>query len=120
VGAVTPEAKVKAKLREFLKTLDPAPYVVTPIGSAYGAAGVPDLLICHSARGDLGLMIGIEVKADATKKPTPLQRRNLEMIRAAGGVAFVVHGENLTQLIALWHANCCWRNIGALMNGESV
>ena len=43
--------------------------------------------------------MGIEVKADPTKKPTELQLRCIQQIKDSGGYAMVVHDkETLTEM----------------------
>lgn len=88
---MTPEKKVKEKVKALCKQY--GAYYTLPMGTGYGSAGVPDFLICSS-----GQFIAVETKADATKKPTALQEKNLANIRAAGGVALVIHKDNLPVL----------------------
>lgn len=86
----TPEAKVKAKVREVLKAL--GAYYTMPVTGGYGSSGAPDFLVCLGGR-----FIGIECKA-GKGKTTALQEKNLEDIRKAGGVALVINEANLSQL----------------------
>ena len=88
---MTPEGKVKKRIRELLKKYPV--YVVTPATGGFGMSGVPDLLICHRGR-----FIGVEVKA-GSNKPTALQLDNLKKIIDAGGEALVVNELNINQLI---------------------
>lgn len=91
---MTPEAKVKATVRKVLKGL--GAYSVMPVTGGYGSSGAPDFLVCHAGR-----FIGIECKA-GKNTTTTLQEKNMEQIRAAGGVAFVINEsnvENLTNLL---------------------
>ena len=88
---MTPEKKVKDKVKALCKQCNA--YYAMPMGTGYGNAGVPDFLICSNGR-----FIAVETKADATKKPTTLQEKNLANIRAAGGVALVIHKDNLDVL----------------------
>jgi Holliday junction resolvase len=87
--AATPEAKVKAKIKELLKAHNA--YYVMPIGTGYGNSGVPDFLCCVN-----GQFLAIEAKA-GKNKPTALQEKNIRDIRYAGGIALVVN-EDLTEL----------------------
>ena len=57
-------------------------YVVKAVVANRG--GVPDLLCCVG-----GKFVAFEVKS-GTGKVTPLQERNLEMIKQNGGLAYVV------------------------------
>ena len=85
--AATPEAKVKAKIKSILKSY--GIYYAMPIGSGYGASGVPDFLCCVN-----GYFLAIEAKANGGKI-TALQDKNLREIRNAGGLAFVIDEENM-------------------------
>ena len=84
--AQTPEKKVKTKVEAVLKSEDV--YYFFPATGGYGRSGVPDIVACVN-----GVFIGIECKANGGK-PTALQVRELERIRAAGGYAIVVNEEN--------------------------
>lgn len=88
--ADTPERKVKKKVTEFLKSV--GAYYTMPVASGFGNAGVPDILCCYQ-----GKFIGIECKANGGK-PTRLQLSNLQAIRDAGGLAFIVDEHNINQL----------------------
>lgn len=88
---VTPEAKVKAKVKKGLK--DIGAYYAMPVTGGYGNSGVPDFLVCHK-----GGFYGIECKANGNK-PTALQQSNLENIRNAGGLAFVVDESNVDTFV---------------------
>lgn len=57
----------------------------SPQAGPYGRAGIPDRIACVDGR-----FVGIEVKADRTKKPTKLQVQCMEKIEASGGRCFVV------------------------------
>jgi len=87
---MTPEAKVKARLKDILKEL--GCYSFSPIGGAYSSRGVPDIIGCLH-----GIFFGIEAKA-GKGKTTALQDRELQRIRDAGGVAMIVNEENLGSL----------------------
>lgn len=88
-----PEERVKHKVKALLKTFGDKLYYCMPRGTVMGTVGVPDFLICWKGR-----MIGVETKANAKCPPTPMQARNHEQIRAAGGAVFVIHDENLHEL----------------------
>lgn len=87
---MTPEAKVKAKIRKTLEELEC--YYFMPPANGYGRAGIPDFVGCLNGR-----FIAIEAKA-GKGKTTALQDRELEKIRASGGFAMVVNEENLDRL----------------------
>jgi hypothetical protein len=90
---LTPEAKVKKKVRELLEKH--GAYYAMPVTGGYGASGVPDFLVCHHGR-----FIGIETKA-GTNKPTALQLGNMARIELAGGTAVVINEDNLNDLVKL-------------------
>lgn len=73
------ETKVKAYLTKqncwFLKTWS----------NGVQRVGVPDLLVCCN-----GHFLGIELKA-SNGKPSKLQLYNIEQIRKAGGMAFLLY-----------------------------
>lgn len=84
---MTPEAKVKARIKVILKAHKA--YYVMPIGTGLGNSGVPDFLVCHDGR-----FLGIEAKA-GRGLPTALQEKNLREIDKAGGWTLVVNEETL-------------------------
>jgi len=84
---MTPEAKVKKKVVDILKKH--GAYYFFPATGGFGRSGVPDIVCCYN-----GLFLAIECKA-GNNKPTALQEKELEKIRAAYGVAMVVSEVNL-------------------------
>jgi pantoate kinase len=90
--ATTPEAKVKAKIKEILKAHNI--YYAMPIGTGYGNSGVPDFLCCVN-----GYFMAIEAKA-GKGTTTALQEKNLTNVRNSGGVALVVNESNLADIEA--------------------
>lgn len=91
--AQTPEAKVKAKIKDLLKKY--GVYYAMPIGTGYGNSGVPDFLCCAG-----GHFLAIEAKANGGK-PTALQLKNIKQINDGGGTAVVIDETNLTMLEAV-------------------
>ena len=89
--AQTPEGKVKAAVDKMLKAY--GAYWLNPATGGYGASGVSDKVACM-----LGRFIAIECKVNGTKKPTPLQLLQLQLIRDAGGISLVIHKDNLLSL----------------------
>jgi Holliday junction resolvase len=85
--ASTPEAKVKKKVVEALRSL--GAYYFYPVTSGYGASGVPDIVGCYRGR-----FFGIECKANGNK-PTVLQQMNLDRITSVGGIALVIDETNI-------------------------
>jgi hypothetical protein len=90
---VTPERKVKDKVRKVLTDLNA--YYAMPIGTGYGNAGVPDFLVCYQGR-----FIGIECKAQGNK-PTALQLKNFKDIESAGGTVLLIDESNVDSLLTL-------------------
>lgn len=87
---MTPEGRVKARVKEILK--EAGAYYAMPQGTGFASSGVPDFLICKA-----GLFYGIECKANGNK-PTALQQKHLHDIRMAGGVALVIDETNVETL----------------------
>ena len=83
--ATTPEGKVKAKIKAYLKAV-PDCWFFMPIGGAYSTHGIPDI-IGHVN----GWFFAIEVKAlGKTSNTTQLQVRTLQAIADAGAISMVV------------------------------
>jgi Holliday junction resolvase len=85
--ADTPEVKVKKKVVAILKEL--RAYYFYPVTGGYGGSGVPDIVGCYN-----GKFFGIECKA-GKNKPTALQLKQLEAIKATGGVSLVINEDNI-------------------------
>jgi hypothetical protein len=103
--AATPEAKVKKVVTQQLKAM--GAYYFYPVTGGYGASGVPDIIGCFD-----GLFFGIECKA-GRNKPTDLQRKNLQEITAAGGLALIVNEGNMHTVAD--HIRM-WRDFGPNIN----
>jgi Holliday junction resolvase len=97
--ALTPEAKVKKKVKEMLDQM--GVYHFSPMQNGMGRAGIPDIIGCLE-----GQFLGIECKA-GKGTTTALQERELTRIQNAGGYALVVNEENINQLweIKEWLTN---------------
>ena len=87
---MTPEAKVKKKVKELLDQM--GVYHFSPMQNGMGRAGIPDIIGCLE-----GKFIAIECKA-GKGTTTALQERELTRIQNAGGLALVVNEENINQL----------------------
>ena len=87
---MTPEGKVKKRVKDILKEL--GCYYTMPVTGGYGNSGVPDFIICKG-----GLFYGIECKANGGQ-PTALQLKHLDDIRKAGGIALVIDETNVDTL----------------------
>jgi len=85
--SMTPEAKVKEKIKKILKAH--AVWYAMPHGAGYGNAGIPDFLCCHK-----GKFLAIEAKAGKGVL-TALQRKELETIKRTGGDAWLVNEDNI-------------------------
>lgn len=84
--ANTPEGKVKRKLDKMLK--EEGIWYYNPQAGPFGRAGIPDKVAIINGR-----FIGMECKADKTKKPTALQVKAMKEIEMAGGKCFLVYDE---------------------------
>lgn len=91
--AQTPEGKVKAHVTKVLR--DAGVYYFFPATHGFGRSGVPDIIACVN-----GWFLAIECKA-GRNKPTALQVREIQSIRAANGVAIVVNEENWDMVLPL-------------------
>jgi hypothetical protein len=84
--ADTPEGKVKKKLDKMLHA--EGVWFYSPQAGPFGVAGIPDRVAVV-----VGQFVGIECKADKTKKPTALQEKCMREIEASGGKCFVAYDE---------------------------
>lgn len=92
----TPEGKVKAKARQILEKH--GAYFFMPVTGGFGTSGLFDEVACIN-----GIFLGIEYKATKNDKPTPLQIQNARRCMQAGGVALLIHKDNLTKLDQTLH-----------------
>ena len=88
--ADTPEVKVKKKVVAILK--ENHAYYFYPVTGGYGGSGVPDIIGCFR-----GKFFGIECKS-GKNKPTALQLKNLDSIKAMGGTALVINEDNIEEV----------------------
>ena len=91
--ALTPEAKVKAKVRRMLDAA--SVYYFMPATGGYGRSGVSDIVGCCD-----GKFFAIECKA-GKNTTTALQRRELLAIQDAGGYQLVINESNIDQVTAV-------------------
>lgn len=96
--AMTPEAKVKKRVKEILDKL--GAYYFMPATGGYGRSGIPDIVGCLN-----GVFFAVECKA-GKGIPTALQEREINKIRNAGGHAWLVNEENVEQLYELLSGIC--------------
>ena len=88
--AMTPEKRVKLQVRKVLDEL--GVYYFFPPGMGLGRSGIPDVICCYN-----GLFVAIECKA-GKGKTTALQDREINAIRTAKGLAFVINEDNVNNL----------------------
>lgn len=86
MAAATPEGKVKRRLTAMLK--NHGVWYYFPGNNGFGRSGLPDIVAIIRGR-----FVGIECKADRTKKPTALQLKAGRDIEAAGGLWFLVYDD---------------------------
>ena len=89
--AMTPEARVKEKVKQLLKRRDAWFYM--PVQNGMGKVGIPDFIGTYK-----GLFFAVETKAPGKKpttedqrwhKATPNQQMRITEIREAGGIAVI-------------------------------
>ena len=95
----TPEGKVKAQIKKYLKTLKA--YWFLPVSNGMGAHGIPDIIACvptvitqDMVGKEFGLFVGIEVKkpgrrGEKNAGASALQMVQIGAINTAGGKAGV-------------------------------
>jgi hypothetical protein len=92
MGYLTPEGKVKRSVTTLLK--EHGVWYFFPASNGFGKAGIPDIIAIMK-----GTFVGIEVKADITRKPTALQIKCGEEIQRAGGLWLVVCDKSSLELL---------------------
>lgn len=93
---MTPEGKVKEKVKAYLKSI--GAWQFWPVSNGMGQHGIPDCVACYRGR-----FVSIETKAPG-KKPTPLQVMQGQLIHDAGGVWILIDGEEgLAKLKEILH-----------------
>lgn len=90
---MTPEGKVKAKVKVVLK--EQGAYWHMPVQNGMGAPSL-DFICCHQGR-----YFGIETKA-GNKKMTERQELTSNDIRLAGGLAFLINEVEGLQELQDW------------------
>ena len=85
--AMTPEGKVKAKVKKTLDMM--GAYYFMPTTGGYGRSGIPDIIGCLN-----GLFFAIECKANGGVT-TALQDRELAKIHLAGGRPLIINEANV-------------------------
>ncbi len=77
------EKDIVSAILRYLKTL-PHCFTFKVHGGMYGTAGIPDIICCYKGR-----FLGLEVKQPSGRL-TELQKRTIEKINTAGGIALRV------------------------------
>jgi|TARA_B110000977_G_scaffold176718_1_gene232668 hypothetical protein len=91
--AMTPEGKVKKKVKEYLQSIGAWYYM--PVSNGMGRVGCPDILVCYR-----GLFMAFETKAPGKiKNVTANQEREIVDIQRAYGLAHVV--DDVSQVISV-------------------
>lgn len=81
---MTPEGKVKKKVKEYLKSIGAWYYM--PVSNGMGRVGCPDILVCYEGR-----FLAFETKAPGKiKNVTANQQREIDAIQRVNGLAHVV------------------------------
>ena len=79
------ESTVVKKIRRYLKHDYPNCFEFKSHGGKYQSVGLPDIICCIN-----GKFVGIEVKAPGKENTlTAIQQHTIELIRQAGGIAFM-------------------------------
>lgn len=86
MARLTPEGKVKKRLIDMLRRH--GVWYFSPANNGLGRSGLPDVIAIVR-----GQFVGIEVKADKARKPTPLQLLAGRQIKEAGGAWFLVYDD---------------------------
>ena len=89
------ERDVVAEIKKYLSSLGGDVFFWKEHGGPYGTSGVPDIICCYRGR-----FLGLEVKLPSGKL-TELQKRAIEKINRAGGIACRVESvEDVRAIIA--------------------
>ena len=75
------ERDIVASIKKYLSSLGSDVFFWKEHGSVYGTNGVPDIICCYKGR-----FLGLECKLPGGRL-TKLQKRTIEQINRAGGVA---------------------------------
>lgn len=84
---MTPEGKIKARVNKIIAKYGDLVYKYMPVPAGYGPSSLDYILCCR------GQMIAVETKAPG-KSLTPRQLVCARQIKNAGGIVFVIDGED--------------------------
>ena len=87
---MTPEAKVKAKIKRLLKAM--GVWFFMPVAGRYAKKGIPDFICCAN-----GNFLAIEAKGNGGRA-TDLQLYVIDEIKKHNGTALVIDETNLAHL----------------------
>lgn len=87
------EKTFENKIKKYLKSKNI--WHVKFFANGFTKRGVPDILACVN-----GYFVAIEVKS-ATGKPSPLQVRNVDLIRESGGIAIILYPDGYSDFVQL-------------------
>lgn len=93
----TPEGRIKKKIKEVMNKYGSSIYSHWPVQTGYGAATL-DCLGCVN-----GWWFAVEAKAPG-QRPTIRQREIMRRIGVAGGMVFIIDGEDSLREFELWLA----------------
>ena len=89
------ERDIVTAIKRYLASLGSDVFFWKEHGSVYGTNGVPDIICCYKGR-----FLGLECKLPGGR-PTKIQKRAIEKINRAGGVACRVESvEDVKRMIA--------------------
>ena len=95
----TPEGKVKDKIKSWFKKNVPGIWYFMPVSNGMGKHGIPDFITCvpkvitpDMVGKTIGMFVAIEAKTEKGKL-SKFQSIQIEEIREASGVAFVIKGK---------------------------
>ena len=97
---MTPEGKVKTRVKRILDSFGPIIWYFMPVSRGYGRHGIPDIIGCVN-----GHFFAIETKA-GDKQPTDLQKRELRRIGEARGSSLVINEQNVDNLHEFLRGYC--------------
>ena len=92
---MTPEGKVKQKIKKVLDNHEGCIYYYMPVPAGFGKQTLDYLGFFH------GLGFAIEAKRPG-KQPTPRQDKDIEDIQAAGARVFVINDDASLEAFAAW------------------
>lgn len=84
---MTPEGKIKAKIRKMLKGFGPSIWSYMPVQGRWSKRAL-DYIVCAN-----GWFVSIEAKKNATAPLTPMQEITRSLVEEAGGLVLVVYDD---------------------------